>query len=711
MKLDAKNPSTVKPAILDQTLTRRLLSIALRVRRCIWLEGLAWLLAFVLSACLLDLAIDYGAGGIRWSIRLALLLVMVLGALRVAWRRLVSPLRNRLGLAEMANLVERAYPMLASRLISAVRFASGDLGHAESNSPALASSVVNSAGRSARNLDFGVVVDGTRARWSMAVLAGGLLLVGGVSMLRSDLTATWFARNILLQEVPWPKQTHLFLDPPRDELIGARGDDMVIEAYAKGVQPREVEFVFETVSGRRGRESMVTVGRESNYRYRYTFKNAQEDFTFHLEGGDDRTREFHARLLDRPRVTVTQMTIVPPAYTGLEPVVLGDEQRAAEALPGSLVTIRAQTNKPIVRASLMAGQDLVSDAVVEDGWVTASFTLMETHTYQFALLDEAGLENRRPVRFAIRMIKDDAPRVRMQLVGVGDMITPDAVLPIEVEFSDSYGLATAAVRFRVTREGSVDESITLDGFKPGLPSFSTSLAWPVSSQNVVPGELLTFWGVATDFDDVSGPHATQTPEVTLRVVTREELLAELSRREQEYRVSFERIVDAQEQVRGRLLTVLRQFQEGAEASSLSADLTPLERRERGIAGSVNVIRQQFEQNLAELRVNQLDTIDEQNRLQKGIVAPLTKLAKRDLVGAADAVRAWSRETTAQKATKIDPKLVDILVQMQSVLENMIQWEGYQEVVTMLRDIIRLQQELRAETQTTLEKEASDVFDD
>ena len=42
---------------------------------------------------------------------------------------------------------------------------------------------------------------------------------------------------------------------------------------------------------------------------------------------------------------------------------------------------------------------------------------------------------------------------------------------------------------------------------------------------------------------------------------------------------------------------------------------------------------------------------------------------------------------------------------------MIQWEGYQEVVTMLRDIIRLQQELRAETQTTLEKEASDVFDD
>ncbi len=49
--------------------------------------------------------------------------------------------------------------------------------------------------------------------------------------------------------------------------------------------------------------------------------------------------------------------------------------------------------------------------------------------------------------------------------------------------------------------------------------------------------------------------------------------------------------------------------------------------------------------------------------------------------------------------------------MRQVLANMIQWEGYQEVVSLFRDIIRLQQELKAETEATVERQGSDVFDD
>jgi hypothetical protein len=49
--------------------------------------------------------------------------------------------------------------------------------------------------------------------------------------------------------------------------------------------------------------------------------------------------------------------------------------------------------------------------------------------------------------------------------------------------------------------------------------------------------------------------------------------------------------------------------------------------------------------------------------------------------------------------------------MRVALANMIQWEGYQEAVNMLRDILRLQLELEAETQRTIEDQAGDIFDD
>ncbi len=210
---------------------------------------------------------------------------------------------------------------------------------------------------------------------------------------------------------------------------------------------------------------------------------------------------------------------------------------------------------------------------------------------------------------------------------------------------------------------------------------------------------------------MTGPSTAQSPELILRLVTREELLAELARREQEYRMDFERLTDTQEQIRGGLLTVLSRLGQREEPAVLAIQLAALERRQRNVAGSVNVIRQRFEQILAELSVNQLDTRDERQRLGEGIIAPITQLAKRDLITAADMIRQWARETSAERGSQVDPHQVAILSQMRAILANMLQWEGYQEVVSMLRDIIRLQRELHGETKEAIEDQAGDVFDD
>ena len=222
---------------------------------------------------------------------------------------------------------------------------------------------------------------------------------------------------------------------------------------------------------------------------------------------------------------------------------------------------------------------------------------------------------------------------------------------------------------------------------------------------------MTLIARASDFDNVNGPNFAQSPDVTFRTVSKEELLSELAQREQKFRMAFERLVDAQEQIRGRLLTVLGHAGGEMSPASLAAALAPLERRQRNLASSVNVLRQQFEQILSELAVNQLDTFDTRERLEGDIIEPLMDLAKRDMVAAADSIRQWSREASSEKAELLDPQQARLLSKMRAVLARMIQWEGYHEIVGLLRDIVRLQGELAEETRKEVVEGADDLFDD
>ncbi len=733
---------TVTPT-LDQSVASRLRLVARRLRGYVLVEGVARLTGFLLAAAALQLLLDYGTRGLRLSMRAALLGVLVVTAAWLFWRRVLSPLRVRVGLAEVAALVERRYPQLCSLLISSVRFSAGEVGPPQTNSPSLVASTIARSQQLTGLVDFKSVLDPRRARWSVAAIAGVLAIGLLTTRISPELTSLWFARNILLQDIDWPRQTRLIVDLPDGELVAARGDDVVIEATAEGVQPREVEFFFETVGGKRGRETMATVGSRGSYRYRHTLKNAREDLTFYLKGGDDRTDLFSLRLVDRPRVQWSRMHIVPPAYARLESLTLGNDQRTARILPGTRVTIRMETSKPVVQATMMADRREVARAQVETdehsddksqslevgaardisavvndsrethGALRFAVTVQpeETHTYHFAMVDEQGLENRQPVRFSLRILEDEAPRVRLRLTGVGEMVTPDAILPIGVEFNDTYGLATAELVHQLEGDQTNEALIPLPTFRPGTTNFATSLSWALTTISASPGNRLTLFARASDFDDVSGPNRAQSPQISMRVVTKDELLAELARREQEYRMDFERLVEAQEQLRGRLLTALGRFNQPDGPEQLAATLAPLERRQRNIAGSVNVLRQQFEQILTELRINQLATTAAEQRLGEGIVDPFTQLGKRDLVIAADALRQWARDASPETGSTIDPQQVALLSQMRQILANMLQWEGYQEAVTMLRDVLRLQAELRDETKSNLQDRAGDVFDD
>ncbi len=704
-------PDSAQSITLDADVAARLRQVARRLRTYVFLENIAWVVLFLFAAAWLQWALDYSTHGLRWSMRFALLMVIAGGAAWLFHQLVLAPLRLRFGLAEIAHLVERRYPQLGSALVSAVRFSAGEVGGEDFNSPGLMASVIERVALQTKGLEFERILNPRRARRAVMSIGAAAVIALIVMLSAPQPTYLWLARNVFLQDVPWPKRTQLIVDCEGAVLIGAKGDDLVVSAHALGVRPREVEIFFQTESSQRGRQTMVTVGSEGAYRYRYTFEKAQENFTFYLRGGDDETEVFSAKLLERPKVLRTEMHVVAPAYAGLEAITIPDGQRAAQILRGSEVTLRIGTNHPVTRAALMMGDQPIADAVQDGDGYKTTISPMETHTYHFRLTDEAGLENREIMRLSLQVVKDEPPRIRMKLPGVGDMITPVAILPIELSCEDALGLATAEMVFQFARETTEEQVLVPPSFRPKMTTLTANLTWPVASTGLVPGERLTLFARASDFDTVSGPNVARSPEVNLRIVTPEELLAELSRREREFRADFERLVDAQEQLRGRLLTLGGQFSEQGRVEPVRDALRAAERSQRNLTGSVNVVRQQFERILAELQVNQLESPEARQRIGEGIIDPLAQLVKRDLTAAADKIGQWAANASPELAGQVDPQQVEILAQMRTVLANMIYREGYQEVVNMLRDIIRLQQDLSTESKKSVEEQADDVFDE
>ena len=102
---------------------------------------------------------------------------------------------------------------------------------------------------------------------------------------------------------------------------------------------------------------------------------------------------------------------------------------------------------------------------------TVSLKPERSQTLHFQLLDGDGLTNKRPVRFAVRMLKDKPPRVGMKVPGAGDMVTTEAVLPIELDMADDYGLAQAELVYQIKREGELEHVLELKNFSPGASQF------------------------------------------------------------------------------------------------------------------------------------------------------------------------------------------------------------------------------------------------
>ena len=690
--------------VVDIGPLRHLLAALRRsTRRWIWGESLA-------LVCLAGALVFWSSLAIDWLLepppgwRMAVAAAAAAGLVWLVVSKLVSRLATPLPDAALATLVERSHPAFRDSLSTAIELA--DRPRDDVDSRLLA----RTAAEAAALVDQVDRAKLFRRRRLMGLVLGGLAgvaSIAGLALARPALADLWVRRNVMFREDPWPRQVALtaegFVDGRR---IVARGSDVdvIVKAAADRVVPEVVDLRSRGAgswrSDRMGTRGGVVDGAQA---FGHVLKNVTDDLTLEVRGGDARLRNLRLVAVDAPALARLEIAYTLPEYLGG-----GRRQAAASRIvqvpAGSVVEIACTATKPLSAASMTSIADGSEEVVGSLAGANAGRTITASvgpvagdRTLVVRFTDSDGLDNREPVSFVLSAVNDAPPQVAVRMPGISTAVTPRAVLPLVGTITDDHGLASAAVLLQVADAAEVDRPIDRVPAGAAVVEFAPDAPERVALEplGLAAGRRLTVSIVATDGCRLAtGPNVAASDAWSLDVVTPEALLAMLEAREIILRRRFESTVADLVQSRDRLATPATNAASAADPDRDAGegdDVARLLEASTRAAGETGELAAAFRLIRDELANNALLSPELENRLVSQIADPLARIAAVDLPGVAAACRRRAPRDEIVRATDA------VLARMRAVLDRMMELESFNEVVDLLRGLIRTQEEIRAET--------------
>jgi hypothetical protein len=519
------------------------------------LIGLAWLaiaaVLLVSAQNLFDRMMDFPR-----AVRAAFLVLDagVLGT--VAWRKLIVPIRRRWRAPEAAFAIQRTWPALGSRVISALQLSEASARDPRgAGSPLLVAALVQETAASIPSLPLGQVVPAKPAvrRVLSAVALTGLAV--GLALWQWPL-ASVLLRRAALADIPLP--TNTIVIPETRDLRAAAGTGVTLAATAQGVLPPQGRLELALSGGER-RTILVRPDAENPARFSFNFENIRQSFTYRFYLGDGRGPSFDVTSLPAPLLSSAEFIQEFPAYTGRPP--LRQPAGALTFFPGSKVRVVAQANQPLGLIELRFAGENAPPAISLDIDATSPRLARGEFTVpaggftgvSLPLSSTEGISAADTTTYPVNIETDKPPTVRIEEpVTTSDSIVPTARLSLRARVRDDFALDHVELVTEIAGEqrrrplSLGDRGVVVHEFIP-------------VSENppLAEGTQLTWWIEATDNNTATGPGVGASEPRQLTIVSFAQKQQEVLKRLEETSRRMEDVARRQSEVRDALGEALR----------------------------------------------------------------------------------------------------------------------------------------------------------
>jgi len=477
--------------------------------------------AFILLAFVLDVILHLNSG---W--RLTILLVLVLAILvlaAIAWY-LAFIRRNRA--ENIARVLEARYPELGSRLINLLQLSeqSSDASLAPLTRE-LARQAVENYAAGIRDIPLERLARTEELQRHFRRSATALLMFAAILAAVFRISAIEIARFAdPFGDHPPYSFTHLAITDPGPAGTNVLYDNgIVLHVKATGHQPREV-FLTTVPLGHHEQAVTVPMFEKNGGGYDQLLDNIHsETLAFaHTKDHSSESKQVHIGVTMTPQVEKVFVRTTPPAYTGLKAEEVPYNFKSLEALEGTELKFRLQSNRPLRDGTLeltagdQAAQKLPLKRSAEKE-VAGSFVAADSGRMRFTIKDVDGLPSQAECEGGLTVTHDLPPEIKIANPDHDCFVAMDFKLEALIEANDDYGVRN--IRFFRALNGMYSAPKVFTYTNIVRNSHETS-DFDFATLGVQPGDVISLFAEA--IDTAPQPHLARSQTVRLSVISVED---------------------------------------------------------------------------------------------------------------------------------------------------------------------------------------------
>ncbi|QDU37732.1 hypothetical protein Mal4_20490 [Maioricimonas rarisocia] len=739
----------------DHNWALRLGELRRTVRLLVTVRGLALVLTVLTAAALL-------AGWLDWQfdltpswIRLTLLVIVAIAGIEAMRRWLLRPLLSSISATTLAHAIEQRHPDWNDELSTAVEFLESGMDPRD-GATALQQEAARRGLERLASERWQDALDLKPVWVSLAGLVAVLSLLLVVFTSRTALATTAFQRlTNPFAVVPWPRETSLYVLADDGRILDAtplqipQGDVSLFHvADRRGKPPESTEFQVrlsdDSVRTRTTRRTAIeTADGQMLQCFEARLWGTPDVTAIRARGGDDdRMPWLPVEVVAPPRVIRFDVTLEPPAYTGLPSMTDSRRVGHIEALVGTSVTLVGTASTELTEVRLLRGDaDPIALALGPDLRTFRYEFVVDSvgnTTYRLELVGTGGVSASNPVSYAIRGLADQPPQVRIASPQSDVSVTPVGTVPVVVAASDDFGLA--AVHLSTSRageseetagEGADDNRISLLNAAEDAPSasreFTGEVVWSPADYAAAAGEAFTVQATATDRSETNASNPGQSRLLRIAVVSFDRKREELHARYESVNQGLQAVIDQQRDAEETVKQLQRTWENGSDWSREERDRLRRAARiqqavaERlgstpeGLASSIDRLLEELAENglAGNSSLSRLDGVAEE--LAELAAGPVASAVARMSVlekGLADENRsAASERAVAEAFRETQQGQQDALSGLEAIVDRLATMGRDEDLRQRFADLVDQQQQLLEETAETARQTLSRSLDD
>jgi hypothetical protein len=462
-----------------------------RLRRAMRGAMIAVAALFVLLAlaAFVARALHYGDAAL-----LILRLLLALGAIVLAWRLVVRPLRAAPSAQRVALYAEEHARTLDGVLVTAVELppAAPTVG--------LTGRLLHSALERMHRLGDGAAVEGSALRQHAVLLA---------AVTATAIAAIWFGPaalrhgvRVLLAPVmsELPAGLYTIAVRPGNATV-AKGGDQLVTATLRGFQSERVELLLRAS----GAPAFTRVAMASDSLGRWAFRlfDIAGRTEYAVEANGVRSPAYHLDVADLPYVKRIDLEYRFPPYTQLPPQRV-DSTGDIAALVGTMVRVQVRTTAKAAGGRLVVdGGDTLALAPTADGALLAMLRVRKSGFYRVELQGSNGTFLTGSLDYTIDALPDRPPTVAFVKPGRDTRALAVDEVYTEAKASDDYGVARLELVYSVN--GGAEKTVPLGAATSRvLRDIVAGHAFELEHERLHPGDVVSYFARATDNNAVGG---------------------------------------------------------------------------------------------------------------------------------------------------------------------------------------------------------------